>query len=358
MPRQQIEPIIRFLMNLRYSFNIHKPLLMARLARAVIRSWLGRPPLRYVDFAINFACNLQCDHCFATVLKRNSAQRLTVKDYSRVAEECMKLGCVNFSFQGGEPLLDRRLYEIIAACKPEQNVISVTTNGTLFNTEVLEELKSLGVDILTVSLDSGIPEEHDAFRGMPGAFEKTLSGIKEALNANLKVTVGCVVTRKNLRSEGLHRLFGLTKSMKLITYAILPVPAGKWIRNKDILLQKDDLAYLYWLTSKSRYLRTDMQANFGQWGCGAGKEILYITPYGDALPCPFMHITFGNVLEESVGTIRRRMLKIPELHYYHKKCLVSSDKTFIDSKLSHTFEADSLPISHDDVWSDMEYKQK
>ncbi len=31
-------------------------------------------------------------------------------------------------------------------------------------------------------------------------------------------------------------------------------------------------------------------------GCPAGMEKIYITPYGDVIPCPFIHIGFGNIL--------------------------------------------------------------
>ena len=68
-----------------------------------------RPPLRYVDFSIDFACNLRCEHCFATALQQRGRRKMTVDDYARVARECMQLGAVNFSFQWGEPLLFRNL---------------------------------------------------------------------------------------------------------------------------------------------------------------------------------------------------------------------------------------------------------
>ena len=96
---------------------------------------------------------------------------MDVPDYARVARQAMALGAVNFSFQGGEPLMFKKLPHIIRACRPERNVISVTTNGTLLTEERVEELKRIGVDILTVSLDSGIAEEHDRFRAREGTWQ-------------------------------------------------------------------------------------------------------------------------------------------------------------------------------------------
>lgn len=316
-----------FWLNFTYAFRPHKPLLVLRLTWAVIKSLvLKRPPLRYVDFSIGFACNLRCEHCFATALEDKTRKTMSTEDYKRVAKECMQLGTVNFSFQGGEPLLYKNLPEIIRACKPHLNLISVTTNGTLLDEERLNWLKAIGVDILTVSLDSGIPSEHDRFRGIEGAFIKTVEGIKLALKKGFKVTIGTVITHQSLYSEGFKRLLEFVKGMKLITYLILPVKAGRWSEQEDIFLTDQDMQFVYELTRSSPYIRTDFQANLGGYGCGAVKEILYITPYGDVLACPFLHTPLGNIFTETVAQIRNRAIQDEVFAVYYDKCIASMPK--------------------------------
>ena len=333
-------------LNARIAFRPRKPLLTARLARAVARAWVARrPSLRYVDFAIDFACNLRCEHCFATVLEHPGERRMETEDYARVAREAMRLGAVNFSFQGGEPLAIKRLDDIIRACRPSLNLISVTTNGTLLNPTTVQRLKRLGVDILTVSLDSAIAAEHDAFRGLPGTFDKALAGIRLARQNGLSVNLGTVVTHQTLHSEGILGLVQMAQDMKLLLYIILPVPAGNWQDNRDMVLTDEDIAFIDDLTRRSPYIRTDFQANLGPHGCGAAKEILYLTPYGEVLTCPFLHISFGNIFTDSLETIRNRALELPWFNHYHDKCLASTDPEFIEQHLSATFGAERLPIS-------------
>lgn len=341
-----MDRLIEFAINFKYAFRPHKPLLFLRLAKTVIKSYIfNSPPLRYVDFALDFACNLRCKHCFAVSLRRENRRRLTIDEYRNIAEQCMKLGSVNFSFQGGEPLLFGQLSKIIPVFKPERNVISVTTNGTLLTEDKVLELKKTGVDILTVSLDSSIAKEHDDFRGLPGSFDKTLKGIKLALKNGLRVTLGSVVTHQTLKSKGIIGLIELAKKMKVVLYLILPVPAGNWISQESMLLTHEDLLLIENLVSSSCYVRTDFQANLGNYGCGAIKEILYITPYGDVLPCPFLHFSMGNLLEEPLDVIRNRGLKNKYFVSYHNKCLASTDEDFIKNYLSKTFKADELPLS-------------
>ncbi len=343
--------IEELLLNARYAFRPRKPLLLGRLAAAVLKSYvLRRPPLRYVDFALDFACNLRCEHCFATALVQPGRRRMEVDDYARVARESMALGAVNFSFQGGEPLLFQDLGRTIRACRPGLNVISVTTNGTLLDEDKVSELKGLGVDILTVSLDSSIAEEHDGFRGLPGCFDKTMAGIRLALSGGLRVTLGTVVTHQSLRSAGITGLVRLAAELKLILCLIFPVPAGRWTQNREMLLTLDDLEYIDQLTRSTPYVRTDFQANFGPHGCGAVKEILYLTPYGDVLACPFIHISLGNIFEESVAEIRARALRNRFFAAYHPRCLASTDTEFVDKYLSKTFEAQQRPIRWQDAF--------
>jgi MoaA/NifB/PqqE/SkfB family radical SAM enzyme len=336
-------------LNARVAFRPRKPLLTARLAATVLRTYAGRGPgLRYVDFAVDFACNLRCAHCFATALARPGSRRMTAADYARVAREAMALGAVNFSFQGGEPLLCPDLDAFIRACRPDRNLISVTTNGTLLDKAAMRRLKGAGVDILTVSLDSSIPEEHDRFRGAPGTFDRTLAGIRLALRSGFAVTLGTVVTHASLRGEGLAGLLRMAAEMRVLLYLILPVRAGRWAESGETALTDGDLLHIEELTRRSPYVRTDFQANLGPHGCGAAKEILYLTPYGDVLTCPFIHISPGNIFEEPLAAIRARALGNPWFARYHDKCLASTDAEFIARHLSRTFGAARLPIP----WAD------
>src|SRR5436190_23016645 len=160
-----------FFLNLRYAITPRKPRLMARLAANVVRvNVLRRPLLRYVDISVTTACNLRCDHCFATAFKpppgaRRSRPLLDLGAWQRVAEECEELGCVAFGLTGGEPLLYKDLVPLIERLHPERNLISISTNGTLLEGAVARELHNAGVDIVQMSLDSAVASEHDAFRG-------------------------------------------------------------------------------------------------------------------------------------------------------------------------------------------------
>jgi MoaA/NifB/PqqE/SkfB family radical SAM enzyme len=242
------------------------------------------------------------------------------------------------------------LVEYIKASRPKENLISVTTNGVLLDEGNIKELKTCGVDIFTVSLDSGLAQEHDSFRRMHGAFDKTLKGIKLALKNNINVTIGAVVSHQNIRSDGLKKLIELSKELKVILTLILAVPIGRWKNNRDILVTEQDMEYINELTLGSPYIRTDFDANYLYRGCGAAKEILYITPYGDVLTCPFIHISLGNIFEKSLKDLRNIALENKYFKNYWQKCLCGNDREFIDSFLNKVNESKQWPIEYRDVF--------
>jgi len=320
----------KYLLNFRYAFRPKKPLLIFRLIITFLGIVLfGRKPLRYVDFAIGYACNLKCEHCFATALKDDSRRKITTEEHRAIIKQAMELGAVNFSFQGGEPSLYPELLDFIKNSCPDRNLISVTTNATLLDEQKIRILKKAGVDILTISLDSAVPEEHDRFRGVQGTFEKTMNTVRLALKNGVNVTLGAVASHQNIRGQGLIDLIELAHTLNVIVFLAHASPLGEWAGNEAIILTDDDRAYLYDLVKRYPLLRTDFEANYLHHGCGAVKEILYLTPYGDVLGCPFLHFSLGNVFEESLAQIRSRALRNKYFANYHQLCLAAEDREFM-----------------------------
>ena len=108
----------------------------------------------------------------------------------------------------------------------------------------------------------------------------------------------------------------------------LAAPAGRWQGQDALLLTPADIELIAQYTRRNPFVRTDLEGNYRHHGCGAMKEIVYITPYGDLLACPFLHIAFGHVPDEPVAAIRERALRLPWLARYWPRCLTGGDMAF------------------------------
>jgi len=286
--------------------------------------------LRGIDFAVTYACNFNCDHCYAKKLKDKNRALMTIEDYRRVCNEAMKLGCLCFSLQGGEVFFRKDWEDIIKAFRPDYNHILLTTNGSLITEELVIRLKELGLDTLYFSVDSGIAEEHDEFRKHKGSFKKIMKAVGYCKNHKMKIVFNTCVTKQSLYSEGLRKLLDFTHKNRILVETIFARCLGNFDGRHEFMLDDDDVGYYYELRKNYPFVVRDLDNNYGKWGCPTVKEVLYITAYGDVCPCPFSHIVLGNIKEEPLKVIRERGLKTKWYGHYHNECLTAMDKDFMN----------------------------
>ena len=323
---------------IRYGLSWHKPIHIVTtirnilLAKLYYRLGLKKFVLRGLDIAISYACNFKCAHCYTQELYAEKKGERTLKpsDYARIVKEMEKLGGNTVSLQGGEPLLQKDFTEIIKACNPKRNRIVITSNGSLLTEKKILELREAGVDAFYLSLDSGIPEEHDKFRGFPGSFDKIWKVIEILQKHKISLIVNTVLTHPTLYSESFQKLIKLSHDKGILLCCIFARPRGRWMGNTDVLLTPEDIEY-YDNTIRKKWphiLRGDTQSSYTGRTCLGIKEFIYISPYGDVFPCPLTHIKFGNVFEDSIETIRKRGLSLKWYDHYHHVCLSTQDVEF------------------------------
>ena len=302
------------------------------LAKLCYRLGIKKFVLRGLDIAVSYACNFRCAHCYTQELYAQKKGQRTLKpaDYVRIVKEMERLGGNTVSLQGGEPLLQEDLLAIIRACNPGRNRIVMTSNGSLLTEGKISELRKAGVDAFYLSVDSGIPEEHDKFRGFPGSFDKIWKVIEILQKHKISIIINTVLTHKNVRSESLQKLAKLCCDRGILLCCIFARPSGRWMGNADVLLTPEDIKYYDNIIREKwpNILRGDTQSSYTGCTCLGVKEFIYISPYGDVYPCPLTHIRFGNVFEDSIKTIRDRGLSLKWYDHYHHICLSTQDVDF------------------------------
>jgi MoaA/NifB/PqqE/SkfB family radical SAM enzyme len=335
----------KLMIKLKYGLNWNKPIYMLKLARNLILTTIfDKNSVRGIDMSIIHSCNLRCKHC--CLIRDENRKVMQLEDYDRVMKEARKMGCINFAFQGGEIFLHPQWEEIIKLAKPKQHSIVITSNGLVLK-QYLPTLKKIGVNGITISIDSGIPEEHDEFRGVKGSFDKALESVDEAIKMGFHVVINTTLTPKSLDSEGFKKIIEIAEQRNIIVNTIFGAPTGKWLGNKEILFTEKDLEKYYSLVKEHPLLVRDLDSNYLKRGCPSASQSLYISPVGDVFYCPYIAISGGNLFNESLTTIRNRGMK-----YFHsqEKCLITENKAFIDRYIEKTKDKD-LPLN-ESAWED------
>jgi 12,18-didecarboxysiroheme deacetylase len=141
-------------------------------------------------------CNLKCVHCYSQSHNRDYAGELSTAEGKNLIEDLVRFGSPVILFSGGEPLLRKDLLDLglLATDRGLRAVIS--TNGTLITPQMAGDLKRIGLSYVGVSLD-GMKETNDRFRGVKGAFEAALNGIRNCQTAGIKVGLRFTINRRN-----------------------------------------------------------------------------------------------------------------------------------------------------------------
>lgn len=155
------------------------------LGRYLLRAPVAGNPLR-MCLTITDKCNLRCQSCAIWQRTHEGRGELSLAELTGVVRQAMQLGVRIFYIFGGEPLIRREFFELVKLISAEHGLFSETvTNGTLISEEVARQLVEVRLNKIWISLD-GPPAVHDALRGVPGTFEKTLQGLKRLVEAKQK----------------------------------------------------------------------------------------------------------------------------------------------------------------------------
>jgi radical SAM protein with 4Fe4S-binding SPASM domain len=303
-----------------------------------------------VVWNVTRACNLKCKHCYENA-GRKGLDELSTKEALKTIDNLADAGIVFLAFSGGEPTVRPDILTLIRRATKRGMYVAVATNGISFsNPERVRLFKNAGMKFVQVSIDGANAKTHDEFRGVPGAFEKTILGIKNCVAEDLFVEVSTTVTHHNIGEiRDVIRLCEDLKVRWLMFYNLVPVGRGTELIDMD--LTPDEREYLLetlWeriknppktslevLTTAPQLGRFAYDANAQDssqdevvspthfsnarlpaqmrgltefiGGCGAGRFYVAIEPNGDIYPCVFFpHIEamrVGNIVTDDFETV-------------------------------------------------------
>jgi radical SAM protein with 4Fe4S-binding SPASM domain len=187
-----------------------------------------------VVWNITRACNLKCVHCYSDSGASKAADELSTDEAKAVLADLADFDVPSVLFSGGEPLMRTDLFELLgyAAGLGLRTVIS--TNGTVITTDVAQRIKQAGVSYVGVSLD-GIGEINDKFRGVAGAFDRAVRGIRNCRDVGVRVGLRLTLTRRNVQElEGLFDFFEAEGIERACFYHLVPSGRGGEIADEEL----------------------------------------------------------------------------------------------------------------------------
>ncbi len=275
-----------------------------------------------VVWNVTARCNLKCKHCYAYTESNEEVDTETAKG---VLEELNDLAIL-ILFSGGEPLLRKDLFDLAERCKVTK---ALSTNGTLIDENVAWRLRDVGFSYVGISLD-GLKDVHDRFRGVEGAFDRAIEGLKNVKSVGILSGVRFTLTKFNFdQVEGVLDLCEELGVDRFCLYHLVPsgradfsIDVSNDVRRRVMdhlfdrafdfdgeILTVDNPCDGVYFCLKLREIDEDLAFKAYEFlkyrgGDRSGRNLVNIDPFGNVHPNQFWwDYSCGNVRERSFKEI-------------------------------------------------------
>lgn len=282
-------------------------------------------------------CNLKCQHCYQDSEHRKLPDELTLAEKLDLVDQMGAMYVPMIAFAGGEPTIDKDLLPVLQRCQKWGIHTTLATHGGTLTPKLTARLVEAGVKYVEISLDSVHPQKHDAFRGQPGMWHRTVRGMTNVIKQEgMRLGVAMCIHQQNFDEVEDMLQFAVDLGASCFAhFNFIPVGRGLEMVEGDLTPKQREwlLRTLnQWMQSgRIGVLSTSPQlgrislacapldgkqscshvgGSGGEkarvvakylGGCGAGRCYVAVEPNGEITPCVYMP-------QRVLGNVRRRTL--------------------------------------------------
>jgi len=294
-----------------------------------------------IAWEVTRACAYACVHCRADAMHTPDPNELNTEEALHLIDRLAEFGSPILVFTGGDPMMRKDLHELIAYATQKRLRCSLTPTATALPTTArLEKVRDAGIRRIALSLDAPRPEIHDAFRQVPGSWQRTMDILHRAQAIGLSVQVNTTVAKHNV--DILDEMIPFLQEVGAVQWSLFfLVPTGRAQASNMISAEEHERVFnwLYDLsknapfdiksTAAPMYRRVAIERKRAEQGSdkpvtfqGAGFQyadglnrptrgvndgngFLFISYVGDIQPSGFLPLTAGNVRTDDVIDVYR-----------------------------------------------------
>ena len=264
-------------------------------------------------------CNWECKHCY---LNKHEDIGLEIKNLKMLLKKLRTMGVYELVLTGGEIFCRKDVFEIIEFARKLGFLITILSNASLLNDEMVNKLINLNIYEYDCTIFSLKEEVHDMFTQVEGSLVNTLTNIKKLKKGKIKVKVKHVITKYAMNEVENIKQFCLENDyIYLGTIDIYAknngdrTPYDYCVEIDEIenIIKSIDMfqGYSYIDDSDESYI------------CKSTRWSIFIASNGDIYPCGNFKKKLGNVLVDDIEIVwnENKILKeIQNAKFKNTKC--------------------------------------
>lgn len=218
-------------------------------------------PLRSLYFYMTQGCNLNCRHCWIVGKGRKKAEKLPMQDlrlFESILEQALPLGLRRIKLTGGEPFAHPGCATFLDMIRPLPVRLNIETNGTLITPGLARKISKKSNTHVSVSLDGSRARTHDGIRGVKGAFDKAIQGIRNLQDNGLRPQIVMTLMRENV-----EQIVDLVEMCGRIDVASIKFNVMTPILNAETLFKEQKNLTIQELLVIHRTLVPELESRFG-----------------------------------------------------------------------------------------------
>jgi len=344
-----------------------------RMRRSVSRrSPFENAPAR-VYWEVTGACDLACRHCRAEASPCADPSELSTRAakhmLAQLAEAAPKPHVV---FTGGDPLKRADLFELIDFARSLGLLVSVSPSATpLLTDDAIDRLAAAGVSAISLSIDRATAADHDALRGVPGCFARTMAAACRAREAGLPFQVNTLVSRETIGDmeamDALVRSIGAARWSLFFLVAVgrgtvlEPIEAAEaerllvWLASRGkqpgLVVTTTEAPFFRRVMLEQRRATGEASAAPGHSpGIRDGNGVMFIARDGSISPSGFLPLSAGNAkLENPLRVYRESSLfrSLRDVDGFHGRCSRCEYRAVCGGSRARAFTATGDPLAED-----------
>ena len=289
-------------------------------------------------------CNERCIHCYIPHECKNADIEYDLM--IKALNQCREMGVMNIVFSGGEPMLHPNFCDFLRYAKDLDFNVTILSNLTLLNDEILSALKYRHSSCVNVSLYSMDGRVHDAITTVEGSFFRTKNNILRLIDNNIAVQINCPVMKQNQAVFQDVILWGHEHKCAVILDYIIMARSDRSVDNLECRLTKEEIRpvlerilqndVVVQANIKSSAYRSELSSEIidpDERVCGVALSTICMVANGNVYPCAgWQKYVCGNLNESSLqeiwtkspAVIFLRQLRLKDF----KKCMGCEDKKY------------------------------
>lgn len=209
------------------------------------------PALTDLYVYVTDRCNLACVHCWIVssepAVGGKAGHFVKPEHLDAAIVEAMPLGLSALKWTGGEPTIHPDFPALLAIQKKYGLQGRMETNGVRITPELAQMLAESGVTHISVSLDGAVSATHDAIRGMRGAYDRALTGVRNLVEIGYRPQLIMSLMRANVAEVDDLLLLAERVGAGSVKFNIVqPTLRGEQLHNDNQALTVPELIALHW----------------------------------------------------------------------------------------------------------------